>query len=336
MFERARAARLRRGESAPSAYERAWEKGYGGEVRLGSELNEAAQLCGGSWVLHDLVVPGQRRNIDHLVIGPAGVTVIDAKAWAGKVWVGRLGIGRGRRASPKEIDGVSRQVNRVHSVLARAGRDDVRVEGLVCMVNDNDGIPTSRLADIRGIGIGRRGPVAKHALRDGPLDLLAVEQVKRLLEDGFEIHGGTSAGPTERFRRLAPPRVAPRSAPEAGLLLRLGRICLAGILAITIVTVAASIALDSVRPTIDRYRYFSRAELRAQKPELRRLAVREAHGRVSGPKLRVTTASFVLTYRRGRHCRVVIELSRALKVLGGGAPTVTSTGCTHRHAHRPA
>jgi hypothetical protein len=36
-------------------------------------------------VLHDLAVPGSPANIDHLVIGPSGVFVIDSKQWTGSI-----------------------------------------------------------------------------------------------------------------------------------------------------------------------------------------------------------------------------------------------------------
>ena len=36
-------------------------------------------------VLHDRRIPGSRANIDHLVISPAGVFVIDAKNYKGRV-----------------------------------------------------------------------------------------------------------------------------------------------------------------------------------------------------------------------------------------------------------
>ncbi|MGH8932025.1 MAG: nuclease-related domain-containing protein [Egibacteraceae bacterium] len=34
-------------------------------------------------VLHDLAIRGSRANIDHLLIGPPGVVVIDSKRWKG-------------------------------------------------------------------------------------------------------------------------------------------------------------------------------------------------------------------------------------------------------------
>jgi Nuclease-related domain len=36
-------------------------------------------------VLHDLALPGSRANIDHLVIGPTGVWVVDTKAYRARV-----------------------------------------------------------------------------------------------------------------------------------------------------------------------------------------------------------------------------------------------------------
>jgi hypothetical protein len=51
--------------------------------------------------LHDLAVPGSRANIDHLVIGPGGVFVIDSKHHRGRLQLdgsGRLWHGRYSRA----------------------------------------------------------------------------------------------------------------------------------------------------------------------------------------------------------------------------------------------
>jgi hypothetical protein len=286
-------------------------------------------------VLHSLVVPGARTDIDHLVIGPAGVTVIDAKAWDGKVWVGRIGLGRGRSAHPKAIDGMSRQINRVHALLAKAGRDDVPVEGVICMVNDNDGIPAYGFGEIRGIKVGRPETVENHALRSGRCDVLTVEAVHRILAAGFEVHGG-SASPTTRpvtaVTRFPPHRKVHRRMPRR--IFRLVRAALLATIMVGVLVAAAVAVLSSVRATEKHYRSFSRADLRAQSAELRRIATQRAHGRVRGPKLRVETGSFVLAYRRGQHCRVVITVSRAAPVLGGGKHTVRSTGCARPHKSR--
>src|SRR5687767_2330696 len=84
-------ARLRTGRerrhgpgSAPSMFEQAIAKGVAGEELLGRELTALGQEMDLA-VIHDLALRGSDANIDHLVVGPAGVTVVDAKAWNGRV-----------------------------------------------------------------------------------------------------------------------------------------------------------------------------------------------------------------------------------------------------------
>jgi hypothetical protein len=62
---------------------KAWDKGANGERALGASLD--LLRAHGLGVLHDRRIPGSSANIDHIVIGPAGVFVIDAKRYSGKV-----------------------------------------------------------------------------------------------------------------------------------------------------------------------------------------------------------------------------------------------------------
>jgi Nuclease-related domain len=79
----------------PSPDAVAWRRGAAGERRTARLL---APLERQGWaILHDLAGPGSRANIDHLVIGPAGVFVIDSKQYRGRLHVdpmGRLWHGR--------------------------------------------------------------------------------------------------------------------------------------------------------------------------------------------------------------------------------------------------
>jgi Nuclease-related domain len=43
-------------------------------------------------VFHDLAVPGSPANVDHLVIGPTGLFVIDSKQWTGSIQQGADGL----------------------------------------------------------------------------------------------------------------------------------------------------------------------------------------------------------------------------------------------------
>ena len=68
----------------------AWRRGAAGERRTARLL---APLERRGWaVLHDLAIPGSAANIDHLVIGPGGVLVIDSKHYQGQLRVDRDGM----------------------------------------------------------------------------------------------------------------------------------------------------------------------------------------------------------------------------------------------------
>jgi hypothetical protein len=61
----------------------AWAYGANGERALGRVLDPLREE--GMGVLHDRRIPGSRANIDHIVVAPYGVFVIDAKNYKGKV-----------------------------------------------------------------------------------------------------------------------------------------------------------------------------------------------------------------------------------------------------------
>jgi Nuclease-related domain len=79
----------------PSPDAVAWRRGAAGERRTARLL---AGLERHGWaVLHDLAIPGSRANLDHLMIGPGGVFVIDSKQYRGRLRIdpsGRLWHGR--------------------------------------------------------------------------------------------------------------------------------------------------------------------------------------------------------------------------------------------------
>ena len=67
----------------PSEQARTWQRGAQGERRTARLLRRLPRH--GFVVFHDLAVPGSQANVDHLVIGPTGVFVIDSKQWTGSV-----------------------------------------------------------------------------------------------------------------------------------------------------------------------------------------------------------------------------------------------------------
>ncbi len=66
-----------------SAEASAWRKGARGERRTARRLRRLVRR--GYVAFHDLAMPGSRANIDHLLIGPTGVFVIDSKQYTGRI-----------------------------------------------------------------------------------------------------------------------------------------------------------------------------------------------------------------------------------------------------------
>ena len=74
----------------PSEQARSWQRGAAGERRTARVLDRLTR--DGFVVFHDLAVPGSDANVDHLVIGPTGLFVIDSKQWTGSVHQGGDGL----------------------------------------------------------------------------------------------------------------------------------------------------------------------------------------------------------------------------------------------------
>ncbi len=96
---------------------RAWAIGAEGERITGRDLE---RLPDGFRVLHDLRIVGSRANVDHVVIGPTGVFVIESKRMRGKLRVrdNEVYVGGRRR---RIVDEVRAEVAAVETVLHAAG-----------------------------------------------------------------------------------------------------------------------------------------------------------------------------------------------------------------------
>jgi Holliday junction resolvase-like predicted endonuclease len=96
-----------------------FEKGAEGELEAARAL---AELTVTGWrLLHDRCLP-HGGNIDHIAVGPAGVVVVDAKAWSGPVTVdaaGRLRTGRYDRT--RQVEQLMATTSAVQAVLRAAG-----------------------------------------------------------------------------------------------------------------------------------------------------------------------------------------------------------------------
>jgi hypothetical protein len=119
---------------------RAWAIGARGEEKLAEALKDIEGLR----VLHDRRVSGTRRNIDHILIAPAGVFVVDAKHYEGRIEIRDKGWYRrpdfrlfvGRRDCSKLAEGLHWQVEAVMVALTDAGVDPLPpVTPVLCFVD---------------------------------------------------------------------------------------------------------------------------------------------------------------------------------------------------------
>ncbi|MFC5379312.1 nuclease-related domain-containing protein [Aquipuribacter nitratireducens] len=114
---------------AASRQQQAWQAGADGEQRVGALLD----ALGPGWqVLHDVHWPGrQKANLDHVVVGPTGVWVVDTKNWSGAVSL-RDGVLRcGGYRKGREADAVMDAAAALAATLPPHQRGAVR--GLLCL-----------------------------------------------------------------------------------------------------------------------------------------------------------------------------------------------------------
>lgn len=139
-----RIARLKRQlEHAEHAAE-SWGSGADGERRT---VNRLSQLTPHGWfLLHDVHWPGRPlANLDHVLVGPGGIVVVDAKNWSGAVEV-RAGVLRqnGYSRNPA-VDGSLGQAAAVAALLDAPHRHLVR--SIICLTGHPD------LAEVTGSGV---------------------------------------------------------------------------------------------------------------------------------------------------------------------------------------
>jgi hypothetical protein len=173
----------------PPAPTQAWKRGGEGEKHVGARLEKL--LAGtGVLLLHDRLVPGAgRQNIDHIAVGPGGITVIDTKNYKGKVRVQRIGglfapsrtiLSIKGRDQSKLVTGVEKQIGFVREALDANGHADLEIRGALCFSNV-DGLPLLGHPSLRGIQIDGARATAKLAKRPGDLAEARVEELWQLI-----------------------------------------------------------------------------------------------------------------------------------------------------------
>lgn len=310
------------------AHERAWELGADGEEVVAGVLDTAAARRGFG-VLHDLAVPGSRANIDHVVVGAGGVTVIDTKAWSGPVVVGPRGVRVGGWGKRREVEAIAAQVELVTDVLMAAGFD-VPVHGVLCLANRNVGA-SAALQATGPVWVGTAKAVVDSVSRGGACLRIEAITIMDVLERHFRPRSVVKVGAalhvlpepagafslSVRARRGTWPRPARRSSTGAPSRRR-GRSSARGgsrettaELVVKLILIGALFwgALTVLGRGVTRHP-LTATSLLAMRADLRSRAVAAAGGPVHGPSIAMTTRHFRLRYRRAG-CTIRIDLNRA-------------------------
>lgn len=111
----------------------AFERGAVGEESTARALAELPTMQWRSF--HDVRWPGRRyANIDHVMIGPSGVFVIDTKAWAGDVTVADGVLRQNRRRRDRAVTGALHAAAAVVDLLPFV--DPAAVQPVICLARD--------------------------------------------------------------------------------------------------------------------------------------------------------------------------------------------------------
>jgi hypothetical protein len=168
----------------------AWKRGAIGERRLAETLATLPEAM----LLHDRRVPHTRANIDHIVVAPAGVFVVDAKLYRGviqirdvgglfhsdqRLFVGRWDKSRIAEKMAWEASEVQRALNaaRSHNVAA--------VVPVVCFVDANWGWPTKPRRIYRDVWLEDARLIVNFMSGTRVLDTQAISDIHHTLAVAF-------------------------------------------------------------------------------------------------------------------------------------------------------
>lgn len=170
---------------------RAWGIGATGEEELGA----AFAAVEGLRILNDRAVKGSRANIDHILVAPAGVFVVDAKNYTGVVEVKNVGsifrtelrLYVGGRDRSKLADGLARQLTAVRAALGGALLPMPPITPVLCF-------------------IGARWPRFRPPTEFEGVRLESPDSLKRLMAEPAVLDGGAIDGLARVIAKALPAR----------------------------------------------------------------------------------------------------------------------------------
>ena len=160
----------------------AWQTGAQGELRTARLLEPLEGE--GFRVLHDRKIPGSRANIDHIVIGPPGIYVVETKSLGGALQIRDNDVFVSGRRRTKMIDEVKREALAVQTALAK----ELAVRGwmvspVICVHRADLPWLRSEVAGVRivsGKDLVKRLLEADHLLAPADVERLAALAAARL------------------------------------------------------------------------------------------------------------------------------------------------------------
>jgi Nuclease-related domain len=153
-------------------------KANGGEVgaRLEHYLDGSDAV-----VLHQRRLPGKLRKINHIVVGPAGITVVDSRHYGGpKTRFERGELRVGKRNRTDLIERVLDQAAAVRELIAGTSYAEVDVEAALALGSVR-GDPVVTTLDGRTLIVWGAGQIAAEASRPGPLSVDEVDALASYL-----------------------------------------------------------------------------------------------------------------------------------------------------------
>lgn len=171
--------------SAERTSTRVWSTGAEGERIVGEYLDRL--VAAGSVVLHDVRFPGERANVDHIVVVPSGIHIIDTKLYREKkIIVRRTGsiLARtpphlfvGGRDQMRLVEGLKNQVVKVDKLVRdlRAAMQ-APVTPVLCFVYADWGWPRMSMS-IDAVRIVWPKALVKLLRRPGPLTREQIEEL---------------------------------------------------------------------------------------------------------------------------------------------------------------
>jgi hypothetical protein len=165
----------------------AWKVGSVGERQLAASLEEA--LGARAVLLHDRKVPRTSGNIDHLVVAPSGVWVVDAKNYSGLVQQRDVGgffkvdmrLYVGGRDRSKKLDGLGWQVK---AVLNALDGESVPVSSAICFTDAEWGW-FAKPFTMRGVFVSGPKGLARAIAEPGPLTTDSIQEIAGRLSEAL-------------------------------------------------------------------------------------------------------------------------------------------------------